>query len=118
MQGEKRQEYLDAIYNKSMRMSELITLLFEYVKMDSSGFELHRETCDLGEILRETAAALYTDFEDRSIELQVEIPDGPVSCSVDKVQMARPLPIFSPMPSGMAERAAGRWCGWRTERSR
>ncbi len=89
VQGEKRQEYLDAIYNKSMRMSELITLLFEYVKMDSSGFELHRETCDLGEILRETAAALYTDFEDRGIELQVEIPAGPVSCSVDKVQMAR-----------------------------
>ena len=45
---EKRQEYLAAIYSKSMRMNELITLLFEYVKMDSSGFELHREADDLG----------------------------------------------------------------------
>ncbi|MDE6739644.1 MAG: hypothetical protein K2K07_11175, partial [Lachnospiraceae bacterium] len=43
VQGEKRQEYLAAIYSKSMRMSELITLLFEYVKMDSSGYELHKE---------------------------------------------------------------------------
>lgn len=91
VQGEKRREYLDAIYNKSMRMSELITLLFEYVKMDSSGFELHREECDLGELLRESAAVLYTDFEDRGIELRIEVPEEPVPYSVDKVQMARAI---------------------------
>lgn len=91
VQGEKRREYLDAIYNKSMRMSELITLLFEYVKMDSSGFELHREECDLGELLRESAAVLYTDFEDRGIELRIEVPEEPVPCSVDKVQIARAI---------------------------
>ncbi len=89
VQGKKKQEYLDAIYNKSMRMSELITLLFEYVKMDSSGFELHREDGDLGELLRECVALLYPDFEDRKIELKVEIPEIPVPCSVDKIQMAR-----------------------------
>lgn len=89
VQGEKRQEYLDAIYAKSMRMNELITMLFEYVKMDSSGFELHREEADLGEILRECAAALYADFEDKKIALRVEIPEEPTLYSVDKVQMSR-----------------------------
>ena len=91
VQGEKRQEYLDAIYNKSIRMSELITLLFEYVKMDSSGFELHKEDGDLGEILRECLAALYPDFEDRKMELRVEIPETAVPCNMDKVQMARAI---------------------------
>lgn len=89
VQGEKRREYLDAIYNKSMRMNELITLLFEYVKMDSSGFALHREECDLGELLRECTAALYADFEDRKMELRVEIPEAPTPCNVDKIQMIR-----------------------------
>lgn len=89
VQGKKRQEYLDAIYNKSMRMNELITLLFEYVKMDSSGFELHKEPGNLGEILRESIAPLYSDFEDKKIELLVEIPETPVPYNVDKVQMAR-----------------------------
>lgn len=89
VQGKKRQEYLDSIYNKSMRMNELITLLFEYVKMDSSGFELHKEPGDLGEILRESIAPLYSDFEDKKIELLVEIPETPVPYNVDKVQMAR-----------------------------
>ena len=89
VQGEKRQEYLDAIYNKSMRMNELITLLFEYVKMDSAGFELHREECDLGEILRECTASVYTDFEDRNIMLTVEIPEIPAPCSLDRIQIMR-----------------------------
>lgn len=86
---ERRQEYLEAIYKKSMRMNELITLLFEYVKMDSSGFELHREEGDLGELVRECTAALYTDFEEKNISLVIEIADEPMPCLMDKVQMAR-----------------------------
>lgn len=89
VQGEKRQEYLQAIYSKSMRMNELITLLFEYVKMDSVGFKLHREECDLGEMLRECTASLYSDYEDRMIELRVEIPETPVLYNMDKLQMMR-----------------------------
>lgn len=89
VQGEKRKEYLDAIYNKSMRMNELITLLFEYVKMDSSGFTLHREECDLGELLRECTAAMYADFEEHDIALRVEIPETPIAYSADKIQMIR-----------------------------
>ncbi len=89
VQGEKKQEYLDAIYAKSMRMSELITLLFEYVKLDSSGFCLHKERGDLGELLRECTAMLYTDFEDRKIALKVEIPDDPAPYDMDRTQMAR-----------------------------
>lgn len=89
VQGERQQEYLGAIYNKSMRMNELITLLFEYVKMDSIGFELHRENCDLGEMLRECTAALYTDFEEHKIALRAQIPETPVPYSMDRLQMIR-----------------------------
>lgn len=91
VQGEKRQEYLDAIYHKSMRMNELITLLFEYVKMDSSGFKLYRENCDLGELLRECIAAVYADFEGKRIALQIEIPEISAVCSVDKLQITRAI---------------------------
>ena len=89
VQGEKRQEYLQAIYSKSMRMNELITLLFEYVKMDSVGYELHKEECDLGEMLRECTASLYSDFEDRMIALKVEIPEKPMPYNMDRQQMMR-----------------------------
>ena len=37
-----RQSYLDVIYAKAMRMDELVTLLFEYVKLESEGFKIGR----------------------------------------------------------------------------
>lgn len=91
VKGEKRQEYLDAIYVKSQRMNELITLLFDYVKMDSSGFELQKTETDLGELLRECIAALYADFEDKEMSLQIDIPDGVFLYQADRVQMARAI---------------------------
>lgn len=91
VQDEKRQEYLDAIYRKSVRMNDLITLLFEYVKLDSSGFELYREECDLCELLRECTAALYADFEEKKMTLRVEIPEMPEHYSADKIQITRTI---------------------------
>lgn len=91
VEGEKQREYLEAIHEKSLRMDELLTLLFEYVKMDSSGFELHREKGELGELLRECIAALYTDFEEKDITLVIEISEEPVFCQMDKVQMTRAI---------------------------
>lgn len=85
----KKQEYLQAIYAKSMRMSELITMLFDYVKMDSEGFTLHMEQGDLGELLRENIALLYTDFEEKDMELELEIPEHPFPIEMDKQQLAR-----------------------------
>ena len=86
----KRKEYLQAIVAKSMRMDELITLLFEYVKLDSSGFSLHKKKADLGELLRKNIALLYADFEEKGIELEIEIPEEiGQPFDMDIVQMGR-----------------------------
>lgn len=86
---EKKQQYLKVIYNKSMQMSGLITLLFEYVKLDSEGFSLKKTKEDITEILRESVAALYTDFEEKDMEVEAEIPEEPVFFLVDRVQFQR-----------------------------
>lgn len=85
----KQREYLQIIYRKSMQMNELLTLLFEYVKMGSDGFTLHIRTEDLGDMLRESVASLYADFERAGIALRVEIPETPAPCDMDKLQMTR-----------------------------
>lgn len=84
-----RQSYLDVIYAKAMRMDELVTLLFEYVKLESEGFTLHRELGDLAELTREMAALLYADFEDREMELVLEIPEEKVPFEMDRLQLGR-----------------------------
>ncbi len=72
-----------------MRMDELITLLFEYVKLESEGFTLHWEPGDLAELTREMAALLYADFEDREMELVLEIPEEKVPFEMDRLQLGR-----------------------------
>lgn len=86
---ERRKEYLDTIYAKSLRMGELVTLLFDYVMLDSAGFSLHKERGDVGELLRENTALLYTDFEEMGMEVEIDIPEESFVMEMDKVQMAR-----------------------------
>ncbi|MCI9081989.1 MAG: hypothetical protein HFI70_06685 [Lachnospiraceae bacterium] len=86
---EKRQEFLETIYNKSMQMSELLNLLFEYVKLDSEGVQLRKERKDLWELLRDCGAGLYMDFEAKKIEMIPQIPEEKCEMDVDGVQFQR-----------------------------
>lgn len=86
---DRRQEYLDAIQNKSVRMNDLINLLFEYVKLDSDGFALERVPLDLCELLRENAALIYSDTESAGMSLDVEIPEESIEVSADAIQFSR-----------------------------
>ena len=86
---EKQREYLDAIRKKTGRVSDLIQLLFEYAKLNSSGFSLEKKRIDLGELLRENAAEMYADAEEKGMEIIPEIPEGPVPVTGDPVQLSR-----------------------------
>ena len=86
---EKREEYLEAIENKAARMSDLITLLFEYVRLDSDNFSLKKVKVDMTELLRENAALLYADTEEKGMEFVIEIPEEPYMVEVDKLQFSR-----------------------------
>ena len=86
---EKRTEYLEAIQNKADRMSDLITLLFDYVRLDSENFSLHIEKTDISEFLREMAAFLYADVEEKQMEFEIEIPEEVIELSIDRLQFSR-----------------------------
>ena len=86
---EKRTEYLEAIQNKSERMNDLITLLFDYVRLDSENFSLRIERTDITELLRENAAFLYADVEEKKMEFEIDIPEEKIEISIDKLQISR-----------------------------
>lgn len=85
----KRQAYLDVIYAKAMRMDELITLLFEYVKLESEGFVLHRQREDFAELVREMTALFYTDFEEKGMTVMTEIAEEEMPLKMDRLQLGR-----------------------------
>lgn len=86
---ETKQRYLHSIVVKSEKMGDLATMLFDYIKLESKGFELERKPIDLTQLLLNEAAALYTDAEDAGMELQVEIPEEPAPILADEAQMKR-----------------------------
>ena len=86
---EKRKEYLDAIENKAERMSDLISLLFEYVRLDSDNFSLKKTKVNLSELLRENVALLYADVEEKGMEFEIDIPEEVVEIELDKLQFSR-----------------------------
>lgn len=89
VQQEKQEEYLEAIRNKAERMSELIQLLFDYVRLDSDGFALEKKSIDLAELLRSNAALLFTDIEESGMVLSVEIPEESCMFCGDRMQISR-----------------------------
>lgn len=85
----RQREYLETIQRKTVRMNELINLLFEYVRLDSDGFGLDRRPLDLCELLRENAAILYADAEEAGMQFTVELPEEPLMLSADRLQLSR-----------------------------
>ena len=85
----KRTEYVSTINSKAVRMNELIDRLFEYVKLESAENKLHLETVDVAEILRNCIADVYTEYEEKKIRLELEIPDEAVQKNADRLELSR-----------------------------
>ena len=86
---DQEKEYLDAIRDKTLRMNDIIQMLFDYVRLDSEGFAINRSRIDICELVRECVAADYTDIENKKDEIEIDIPDTPLTADVDKIQLSR-----------------------------
>ncbi len=85
----KMKEYLEAIQTKSKRVNDLITLLFDYVKLDTDGFKLMKQDTDIAELTREAGAFVYQDVEDAGMGFDVDIPEEVITVPMDRLQMSR-----------------------------
>ena len=86
---DKKSEYLDAIMAKSDRMNDVVTMLLDYVKLDSEGFTIKKERTDICELVRACCAFSFTDIEAAGDEIDVVIPDHPIFIQADNKQLSR-----------------------------
>ena len=82
-------EYLRSICDKSDKMGELVTSVFDYTKLGSGSFTLQRETVDLPQLLLKEAAAAYTDIEDAGMHFSVHVPEDRCTVDADPLQLSR-----------------------------
>ena len=86
---EEQEEILDIIYRKSRHMNELIETLLAYSKLGTENYSLNRNKTNLCALVRDVAAMNYSEFEDKGMELDIEIPDEPIFCNIDGKEFRR-----------------------------
>jgi len=86
---EDKLKYLNTIYLKARSVTELINLLFDYVKLDHRSYELNFEKKDINELVRQVIAEYYEDIIVNGFEIEVHIKDEKLLIDVDFMQMKR-----------------------------
>lgn len=86
---EQKEHYIEIIHRNSVRANELITMLFEYSKVDSIDFTLHIAKADICELLRLKLAQFLGAFEEQNMDVIVDIPEEECLISMDCQQMNR-----------------------------
>ena len=86
---EEQAEILNIIYKKSHHMNELVETLFMYSKLGTENYKLNRQKTNLCVLVRDLVAMHYSEFEERDMELHIEIPEKSVSCQLDEKEFRR-----------------------------
>lgn len=84
----QKQRYIETIYNKSVRVSNMIENVFELAKLEN-GVGMNRENVDLAEFIRGIAAEYYEQIESKGLLLDLNITEEIILCYMDKKEMAR-----------------------------
>lgn len=80
---------LSTIYQKSTALTGLINTFYDYSRLEHPDFALVPVRRDLCEYLRGYLAEKYTEIELSGFTLEVQIPDAPLFCRLDEVQLRR-----------------------------
>lgn len=86
---EEQQQVVHTICQKSMQVDGMIRRLFQYAKMESEGYELHRKEMELGGMIRGIVAAMYQQLEEKKMELEIDLPEERVMAAVDSTEFPR-----------------------------
>ena len=81
------QHTLESCVNAARRLQQLTESLLELAAHDAGAVELKRESCDLADIARDTAALLQPVADERRITLTPDL--APAPCRADATQIAQ-----------------------------
>ncbi|WP_099364772.1 sensor histidine kinase [Fredinandcohnia onubensis] len=88
---EQTRKYLRYIYEKSIRVTSLIDELFMFSKLDSPDVPIQKEKKDICEFYRGVIAEHYDIFEEKDMELVIDIPDEKIMYAFDQKLLNRAL---------------------------
>lgn len=88
---EEKEDFLHSIYEKAKKSDELLNILFQYTKLNTSDYKFCFEQQDICRIVRDTIALFYELFEEKQMEVAVEIPEKTIMKKLDRVEITRAI---------------------------
>lgn len=87
----EKKELLNSIYGKSKKVNELLDLMFQYTKLDGLDYGIKLQEQDVGRLIKEVIALHYNEFEEKNIEINIEIPGKSIKRNLDNVEFSRAI---------------------------
>ncbi|MEH7226782.1 HAMP domain-containing sensor histidine kinase [Bacillus sp. JJ1566] len=88
---EQTKKYLKYIYDKSIRVTSLVDELFMFSKLDSPDVPIQKKNINICEFYRGVIAEHFDLFEEKEMELDIDIPDEKIMCRFDPKLLDRAI---------------------------
>lgn len=85
----EEKKYLGYIYKSSEDLTTLSNQLFDQIKYQNKKLSLNKEKVDICSVVRNSCANYYLIFSNNEFDFDVDIPESPIICNIDKVAMTR-----------------------------
>lgn len=73
----KKQQFLEVIVKESARLSRLIEEILDLARLESGRMQLNRQPLDVIQLCQEASTAMNQLYQERQIELQLDMPSAP-----------------------------------------
>lgn len=89
VEPEQYEAVAHTIYTKAKRTDRLINQLFDYTKLEANEQPLNKKNTDICAVLRNITAVHYEEFENKGIQLEIEIPEEKIYGNIAEVEFSR-----------------------------
>ncbi|MGN1344398.1 MAG: sensor histidine kinase [Traorella sp.] len=81
---DKKEQYLQTIYNKTLLAADLVNSLNEYIKMEHPEFVPDFEIVDINVFIQEYFAIKYQEIENKGFNLHINLDNNHIQAEIDK----------------------------------
>ncbi|MBO0451936.1 sensor histidine kinase [Candidatus Enterococcus murrayae] len=88
---QKERQMLETIYDKADQSNQMLELMLQYARLEGTDYPLHLKSSDFSRLIREIVASHYAAFEEKKMELQIDVSNTPVKAVIDPLEFGRAL---------------------------
>ncbi|HIS31047.1 MAG TPA: HAMP domain-containing histidine kinase [Candidatus Limivivens intestinipullorum] len=85
----EKKEYFGVINRRSQDLEDMIQCLYDYARLENEEYRFHMEKTDIRHLFCEYLLSFYSEFQQKKIQVQVELLKEPVMVTADREALNR-----------------------------